>query len=220
MNKLCLLLFIATSFFSCKRQGAEYVDELDVTITRYDPAYDFKNDTNKYIMSDTILHIKDGEENDDVDRKWDAQILSEIEGHLTSLGYERTDYNPGDTPELIDAEFAVLVSAISDYNYGFYWWGYPGWGYYPGWGWPGWGYPGYPGYPGWGYPVSYSYRVGTLIVEFADIKNPVENPNDPGNEVYPIFFYGAVNGLLQGSDSYINSRLEAGLDDMFTQAPF
>ncbi len=205
--------------YGCNDKGADYVDDLDITITRYNPDYNFDGETgiNYYIMSDTIVHIIDGEETDEVDRKWDETILSQIQLRLNLQGYERLDADV-DNGQLDDVDFIVIVSTIASNQYGYYWWGYPGWGYYPGWGWSDWGYPGYPGYPGWGYPVSYSYKMGTLLVEFADVKNPVTDDN--GEDVYPVFFFGAVNGLLRGSDNYITSRLETGINDMFSQAPF
>ena len=61
--------------------------------------------------------------------------------------------------------------------------------------------------------------MGSLLVEYGDINNPVENPNG-GEDIYPVFFIGIVNGLMQGSDAYINARLETGIDDMFNQVPF
>ncbi len=217
MKKLFFALMALAILAGCNDRGADYVEDLDITLTRYNPEYNFGDGIHYYVMSDTIIHIIDGKENDEVERKWDETILSQIQLNLTNQGYEKVDLDP-ETYTPGDVDFIVTVSAISSKQYGYYWWGYPSWGYFPGWGWPDWGYPGYPGYPGWGYPLTYSYRVGTLVVEFADVKNPVKG--DEGDIIYPVFFYGGVNGLLKGSDSYIATRLETGINDMFKQSPF
>lgn len=43
---------------------------------------------------------------------------------------------------------------------------------------------------------------------------------DMAEETVPSVYHGALNGLLQGSESYIDARVKQGIDDLFNQAPF
>ncbi len=214
------LLSIAVFFTSCYPEGAEYVDELDTAISQYDASYDFKG-PKTYMMPDSIVHYKDGEENDEVDRDWDEKILKQIEDQFESLGYARK-YPPQIEDPNFQVDYQVYVGALVRKNSSYYWWDYwyDYWGwYYPGY--PGWGYPGYPGwgYPGWGYPVYYSYTTGSLVITMTD-PNTLKPIEGTDKEVMPVVYVGGINGLLQGSDDYIASRIETGINDLFNQVPF
>ena len=216
------LLSIAVFFVGCYPEGAEYVDELDTVISQFDHSYNFESPSSNpktYIMPDSIVHYKDGEEKDEIDHEWDVKILDEIEKHFETLGYERKYLPEVEDPEF-EVDLHVYVGALVNENSGYYWWDY----YYDYWGWyyPGWGYPGYPGwgYPGWGYPVYYSYTTGSLIITMTDPNNLQPAIGNEDEQVMPIVYVGGVNGLLQGSDEYRDARITVGLNDLFNQVPF
>ena len=102
--------------------------------------------------------------------------------------------------------FIVVVEVLESTNVGYIWPPYGGWyPWYPG------GY--YPWYP-WG-PSYYSYQTGTVRVHLGDWKN-----RDEANDKIKYVYLGAINGLMQGSSSYVDARVKAGIDQLFSQAPF
>lgn len=207
--------FIAILGFlsGCYPEGAEYVDELDVTAGFHDKEYDFSV-PKTFFLIDTVVHVVDGDVNEEPDHSKDELILNKIKSNLLAIGY--TEGIEG------DADLIVATTALQSNYSGYYWWNYwyYWWGWYPGWGgyYPGWGYP---GYPGWGYPIYYSYSIGTVLIEMVDTDRMISNPIEPGEDLRPTVYAGVLNGLLQGSDSYIEARIDAGIDDLFKEmAPF
>ncbi|MBK3517627.1 DUF4136 domain-containing protein [Carboxylicivirga marina] len=194
---------LLTIMYSCYPGGAEYVDELDTSISKYSPDYFDEPLTGKYYyLPDEILHIKDGEEVEDPDRTHDDAILAQVNQHLLDLGMQEAVAG-------IDTSIAIAISAIEQNNSGAAW--IPGGGWWGGW---------YPWYPGWGwggyypwYPVYYNYKTGSVLIEMADYE--LKETEEP-----PLIYFGALDGLLQGSDAYIGDRLERGIDELFSQAPF
>jgi len=204
-TRLNFIVAIALVFtvYACYPGGAEYVDELDTSISKYDPNYNFNDLNGKfYSIPDEILHIKDGEVVENPNGKHDAEILAQITAELNALGM---------TEATTDTSLAVAVVIVEQNNTGAAW--VPGGGWWGGW---------YPWYPGWGwggyypwYPVYYSYKTGSVLIEMADY----ENKNEV-EETVPLVYSGALDGLLQGSDAYIGDRIERGIDELFNQAPF
>ncbi|TAJ14020.1 DUF4136 domain-containing protein [Marinilabiliaceae bacterium JC017] len=214
-NSLKLLAFglITVAFASCYPEGAEYVDDLDVAISKYDQDFDF-NTINTYALPDSVVFIVDGEEAEDFNKDKNDLILGEVENQLNALGWERLYYDEDEKkPDLL-----VMVSAIETNNAGWYWGSYPpGWDGWWGW-WPGWDWW-YPGYPGWGwgpwYPVGYNIKSGSVVIEMGE--PDAENSEEDIDGVY----WGAMNGLLQGSSSYVDNRIKTGINDLFTlHSPF
>ncbi|GEM_PF-857045 len=131
--QLALMLTIALS--SCnKNEGPEYYDELDVTLTVYNPDFDFAphstiviNDTvalkHDYLsIAQVVDFYKDGGTSD--------KIIETYKAKFTTLGY--TVLPVGDTTADLYLNPVVILSESHDVLY------YPGYGwggYYPGWGW-------------------------------------------------------------------------------------
>lgn len=186
----------------CYPGGPEFVEELDVVYTNYDPGFNFSTDYT-FSLPPGVLDISDGEPGGNpeyIDEVFGDAILDDIRANLTALGW--TEVGEQEDPDLIILASALSTTSIYYYDPGWWWWYYPGWG--PGWGW---GYPGY--FPGY---VS-GYTTGTVLIQMT------EPGGIEGNEV-PVVWTCALNGLLQGSDQNIVSRIEANLDQAFTQAPF
>jgi len=214
-----LILAITGLMYSCYPKGAEYVDELDAYISKYDP--DFFNehaaDTiakyNTFALPDEVSYFKDGKPAEDPDHKFDAAVLDDIKNKMISKGFSYTDGT--DTSLVVSVESHELTNGGYIYP--------PDWGYWDPWypGYPGGGwYPWYPWYPGgwypW-YPSYYTFQTGTLIINIGNM-DKVEDIHDTVR--VPVIYIGAIDGLLQGSDQYIKDRIDKGIDQLFQQAPF
>ncbi|MCT4587939.1 MAG: DUF4136 domain-containing protein [Carboxylicivirga sp.] len=201
---VCIALVFTV--YACYPGGAEYVDELDTSISKYDPKYNWNDlDGKTYSLPEEIVHVEDGEVVDDPDRVHDEDILAQIRKELNALGMEEAVADA-------DTSLALGIAIIEQNNSGAAW--VPGGGWWGGW------YPGYP--PGWGwdpwypwYPVYYSYKTGSIIIEMGDYENKNE-----AEESIPLVYSGALDGLLQGSKNYVGERIDRGIDELFNQAPF
>ncbi|MCF8715970.1 DUF4136 domain-containing protein [Joostella atrarenae] len=194
---------------SCSDDGPDYVDELDVVYTNYDSSFDFST-TTTYALPDRVIEVTGenigdtdfDEDVDYVDPVYGDPILAGIKENMDAFGWQEVDESSN--PDVI-----ILPTAMDTVNlYYYYDWGYWGW-YYPGWG-PGWGwyYPGY--YP----PIISGYRSGTILLQMT-------YPSGIGvNDNIPVLWTGAINGLLEGSTSSIQTRIENTVDQVFKQSQY
>ena len=204
-TKVNLLFALALAFTvcACYPGGAEYVDELDTSISKYDKTYGWdKLDGKTYYMPDEIAHIKNGKKDDEPNTTHDEAILEQARNHLSAQGLTPAVANQ-------DTALAVAVTIIEQNNTGAAW--IPGGGWWGAW---------YPGYPDWGwngyypwYPAYYSYKTGSLVIEMAAYaKKQTKEP--------PLVYTGVLDGLMQGKQSYLDERIDNGIDELFNQAPF
>jgi len=204
-TNLLLAATLSITMYACYPGGADYVHELDTSISKFDSKY-FTPDNDltgkTYSLPEEILYVKNGEENEEPNRKHDEAILSQMRTELDHLGM---------TEAVTDTSIAVAITIIEQNNSGVIWVPGGGWwgGYYPPY--PGWGWGGY--YP-W-YPAYYNFKTGSIIIEMGDYEN-----RNMIEETIPLIYGGALDGLLQGSDSNIGARIENGIDELFNQAPF
>ena len=208
--KLFIVLLIGCFALSgCYPGDIDSISELDLAVTLFDEGADFSGNMT-YALADTVMEIGDG--NIALTGQFDDLIIDKGRENMTDLGYTEISGFSGPAPDVI-----LLISKSSSTNVDAYqpypiWWDF--WGYYPWWpvyggiG-PGW----YPYYP-WGGTVVYSYTTGTLIVEMLD-------PNQLNmGETVPAIWAGAINGLLEGSDSNIQGRIEENIDQLFNQSSY
>jgi len=206
---LVLTLAIMGVLYSCYPKGPEYVDELDIVISKYDSDKFPRPGT--FAMPDQVVYLKDGELDEEHPHDKDDLLLSQIEDHMKNNGFELVNnLNPGDTT------FIVIVEVLETTNVGYIWPPYYG----PDWGWDPW-YPWYPGgwypyYP-W-YPSYYAFKTGTVRIQLGDWEN--RSTNEDGDPSIEYVYLGALNGLLEGTESYIDARVKAGIDQLFNQDPF
>ncbi len=202
------LIGLAVVVSSCYPGGAEFVDELDVVYTNYNPDFDFTQQ-NTFSLPDSVVEIDDddfinanGDSPEFIDPIHGDIILAQIRKNMTDRGWTEVDKN--DDPDVV-----LLPSVSTEINLFYYYdWGYWGW-WYPGWG-PGWGwwYPGY--YP----PMVSGYRSGSLLIQMT-------YPDGTGaNETIPVEWTAVVNGLLEGSTVSLNDRLKQTIDQAFEQSPY
>jgi hypothetical protein len=175
---------------------------------------------------DTIVHIIDDVDDDNISRLFDDFILEQIRLNMLKLGYiEETD------PETNAPDVAVTVSAMTSEHEVYTW--YPYWGWY-------WGYypyvfsdadadskakaavylkdagvTNYYYYPWYPYGSYYTYKSGSVLMEMVDVDRI-----DPEVEEIPVIWAGIVNGVLEDSQSGAKARLSKGIDQCFGQSPY
>jgi len=192
---------------ACAPDLPDYIADYDLVYTKEQKGFDFST-VKTYFLPDTVIYAPAGSGADK--HQYDALIVSTIKTNLDALGWTRLSTTGGSAK----ADLVVLPVGNSQVNgscvaycWWCYWGWYPGWGYYP----PGWG-----GGWGWGYPsdiVCTSYNSGTISVSFA-------NPNAAANNTLPITWVGILNGLVEGTDAEIRSRIQANINQMFIQSPY
>ena len=212
------LTTVVISLSSCYPSDDLSIEETDLVYASYYDSVNFSQ-IKTYYMTDTVYVVRD----DTTDHsliKHNDEIIQLIATNMANYGYTRITDISSDTPDV-----RVTAAAITVKNVTIGWW-YP---YYPGWGWgwywkksslsPDYYYPGYPGYypPGywWGYPYYSSYTTGTLIMEMA---NPLDTRIVKNDTVTPIYWTGAVNGVL-GTDASNLQRTESGINKAFELSP-
>lgn len=198
--KLLMIVALSLTVFSCYPGGAEYVDELDTSISNYDTEYNWDALSGKtYSLPEEILYVKDGKEVENPNRVHDDKILTQISNELIKRGM--TEANA-------DTSLAIAIVILEQNNSGAAW--VPGGGWWGGW---------YPWYPEWGwggyypwYPVYYNYKTGSIVIEMADFEK-----RDLVKKTAPLVYTGVLDGLIQGSQSYAASRIERGIDELFNE---
>ena len=194
-------------FGACTPGNEITASESDVVITLYDNEYNFAALNNFTMRLDSVMHLtEDGSDDPSLSRDNDTAVLAQIRSNFEARGYTWVD--PSTITDGSEIDFAVLVGATSTSFYSIYS------------AWPCWGWSWYCGGGGWygGYPstgVSYAYSTGTLITLMTD---PDESVNP--EEFVPTKWQGAINGILNDTDSNIQQRLTRDIDQMFEQSPY
>jgi hypothetical protein len=193
----------ALLLWSCYPDGGfTDVGDYDLIVTQYDPEIDFTA-YQTYVMPDSVIHIVDEADEDEISHEFDDQILAEVRDNMANIGYASVD-----TSQNPDLTLLVYVTSTERTGwayvpgYGGYWgW----WGYYP----PYWG----PGYGGWAVP--YEYTTGTLAMEMID--NSTYNAAD---STYQAVWGAGIFGMLEDTDTNIKYRLTRDIDQAYNQSPY
>lgn len=191
---LTAIVFLLTQ---CYPAGPEYIEELDLVYSNYDPAYTFTT-KQTYAIPDRIMKIDDdlvgGGDPNFVKEPYATQLLDKIKVNMANNGWSMVDEDSN--PDVVLAPVAYMLTTT--YYYGGYWGGWYG-------GWYGWYYP---------YPVTTSYTTGSLVVTMLD-------PNDlsPDDKARAVWTF-VVNGLLEGSTTQFTDRYTRGINQAFTQSPY
>lgn len=199
--KPLVIVALAFLFTQCYPEGPVYTDETDIVYTNYDPDYDF-NAQQSFALPDKIMMITDqlvnGKDTIFVKDEFAGPILARLRKNLQEYGWVETEIS--NNPDVL---IAPAVYELTNYSYD--WWPYYDWWYdpyYPG---GGWYYP---------YPVVTGYSTGTLVINMVD-------PNNVGANDRPVVAWvSAINGLLQGSVSNYQARIEKGIDQSFIQSTY
>ena len=207
MKKWLPIVAIGLLVNACYPGGAEYVDQVDLVYTNYNPDFNFSA-LSTFTLPDSIPFVDDdsrGNKIEFLDEPYRSTILSNLRTQMESRGYTYVDNNS-------NADWLILPTASKTtdtyyyYDPGYWgWWGYPGWG--AGWGW------GYPGYGGGTY-VS-SVKTGTVMVQAV-----WDDPSISDDQPKPVQWVGLLSGLLQGSQSSVNARIDRNIPQMFAQSEY
>lgn len=209
MKKLIFLFGVVLFMVGCQREPD--ISDLSsdfVVSTDYDPEVNFASYTT-YFLPDSILLISRSPE----PRYWKGeraeQLIEVIDELMTERGFTRTD-NKEDADLGIQPSYIEDISYFYSYHSPYWWWGYPGyWG--PGyWGdWYGWYYP---------YSVSYSYAIGSHLLELVDLKTG--ETDSKGRKKLKMIWTSYMQGLLSNSSHY-NQRLAVrAINQAFEQSPY
>lgn len=162
MKKLFLIGMYSILLWACtpKREDV-YIDDLDLTATSQRNGVDFTK-YKTFALPDSIYIFQGDTSLADsfALETVDEIILDEVEKQMKALNYTLLDKT--ENPDV-----GLEISRLVIENIGT--------GYVPGWcggGWGGgwWGYPGY-GYCYPGYTYDYSYKTGTIIINYLDLIN-------------------------------------------------
>jgi hypothetical protein len=193
-----VLLAASALIIACYPGDELTVSETDAVITVFNQSADFSTKLT-YAMPDTVIHLVEEGDDDDITRAHDASILSGIRAGLEGLGFtESLDPATADVHVLTGVTVNDYVGYYWYGGYWCYWYGYP-----PAWGW-------YPYYPGGGY--SYSYSVGTILIMMFD-----RDDADATEPTAPIWS-AALNGLANQSSG--GQRISNGIDQAFAQSQY
>jgi hypothetical protein len=198
--KITFVIFSILGLAGCYPGGYETYEESDIVVTNYNPDFDFQS-VKTYFMPDTIQYIED----DEPVRTWDSFITNELAKQFAILGYEREmEYDESNPPDIFVSVAVLTVDNVDIYSYPYY--GYPYYGY-------GWGWYGYPYYGG--YPVVVTYTTGTLNWKMFSPENV-----KPEEDIIPIEYSAAVNGLVGSSLVSAESRIVNAISKAFQQSPY
>ncbi|HPM29162.1 MAG TPA: DUF4136 domain-containing protein [Chryseolinea sp.] len=196
IKKILFTGLITGMLAGCHPGGAEFVDEVDLVLTTHQNTYDFGT-ANTFSMPDKIPVVTgsllEGEEIEYLEAPKAELILDQIMSNMESRGYVYVE-------DAADADLVILPATISTttiVTYCDYWGDY--WGWY------------YPYYGGCYYPSAYAYTTGSVLIQMIE--------NDNSTAVVNVWG-AAVNGLLQGSDASIASRVQKGIDQAFAQSAY
>ncbi len=199
---LSLMGFLIIMLYGCYNDYGLTTAEYDVVATYYKENLDYSS-FKSYTMPDTIIHIVQEGEEDELGRDNDALILSLVVENMAALGYRRIT-----NPQVDDPDLGIIIAATSSTNiqvyYNYSWggyWGYPGYGYY---------YP-----PYWWGPTVDGYKSGTVFINMAD---PYEFDQD--QKLLATVWLGVINGLLEDTKSNIRDRLTKDINQAYTQSSY
>jgi hypothetical protein len=209
MNKSGLKFLIAISVLSvglalilsacAPDSGFNTVADYDVVVTLYDESFNFTT-VETYFLPDTIIHLVEEGDDDNLSRDHDEFILSLVRENIEALGYTEVD------TAVTEPDVYFLVDAASSEWIGWsYWWDW--WYWYPGWG------GGYPPYPPGGWYPSYTFTTGSLFIKMV-------TDLDDDDDLDRIVWGAAMNGLLGDTSTGVTSRLTKSINQTFNQSPY
>lgn len=212
MKKTIPILLLAVLCIGCQKEpDTNELSSQLIVYTNYDKSANFGKYAT-YAIPDSILVLDDKEKptyfgaND----PRTTAITQAINSEMRTRGYERVASNA-------EADLGIQISYVKDtntiisyastnpywwYGYDYYW---PGsyWNPY----WYGWG-------PSYAYPISYTYTIGSLIVEIIAL----EDANTTTKKI-PVIWTAYMAGL-QSSNQFNINRTVTGIYQAFDQSPY
>ena len=205
-NYRWLAILLLPILAGCYPKGAEYTEELDLAYTNYNSSYDFKA-KHTFAIPDSVIKITGAAFEDPggtgkpefVKATYSAPILAALKQNMAAYGWQLV-------PKTSNPDVLVLPSTSTTTNlYYYYDWWYWNWWYG---GWWGWYYPGY--YP----PYITGYRSGSVFVQMVDRAPMV------GGDNAPVVWSMIINGLAEGDQTNIATRITNSIGQGFKQSPY
>ena len=208
---MCILAVMC--LVSCYPEGPDYVHEKDIALTHYDEKADFSA-YKTFVIPDSVVIIQADRDSSMINQEFKKNIIALVKENFEACHYRflTAEEAAHETPD-----FVVTISAFASPTFNFASWG-DYWGWYPGWGWFGWGSPWggyYPWYPWYGGYTYYAYDKGTLVIDMLDPRKA-----DEDSKRIPVMWTGVINGILAGSQAYLDERVEKNVDQCFMQSPY
>ena len=209
LKRLFPLLFLAIALTACEKYpGTSDLSGKLMVYTHYDNHCDFSS-FRTYHIADSLLILDNQKLKPEYLSRDDFRaevIIATIEDMMNAKGYIKVKDDS-------QADMGVIASYISNTNtyvgYDYYWW----YDYY----WPmdywdpfynGW----YPYYP---YPVSYSYTVGTLCIEIANLKDAKTS-----SEKKIPFVWTALMAGVESTGQINVAKASSSIYQAFEQSPY
>jgi hypothetical protein len=193
------LLFTA-GLASCYPVDDDAVDDYDLAATVYNKEYysesagvnKYQDFTNFYI-TDTITHVINEGEADDISRKYDSYIINLVATNMKHAGYSQVFS--------IDSTELYMTIAYTKTSFETLHYYFSGGGYY---------------YP-WASYGNYTttYETGTLLISMVETARI-----DSTNPELPVIWSGAVNGVIEDSKANNQERLAKNINQCFIQSPY
>lgn len=216
MKKIVSLFLTILLLASCQKEpDLSNLSNEFVVFTNYDKEAQFES-FNTFYVPDSVLVIG----KDDKPSYWTTSeandVIAKLVSSMESRGYTRTK-DKGSADMGIQLSYVESTHHFAGYNgadYPYWWWYYPGYwhpGYWgPSWGdsWYDWFYP---------YPVTYSYSVGSLLVEMVNLKTPT--PKIAGAKL-PILWTSYMSGLLSGYGKLDIQLAVSAIEQAFVQSSY
>jgi hypothetical protein len=198
-----------------------------IVITKYSPDADFGAYKTFFIRPEVRMlsddpDFNDGDECKDgksrcIDSRYADALVETTVDELTKRGYQEVD-DPADAELGVELVYLRSVTtSVSCYSWWDpYYWGYPGWGYYP----------------YYGTCAASTWRSGTLATNLIDLSEAQENP-DVGaggaggagggeviNKLVSSVWFSGVYGIEYDYAADNVSRARDGIVEAFSQSPY
>jgi hypothetical protein len=194
---------------------AERIEDFDSVITLFDWSTSLAG-YETYILSDEVIPITPDTNNIGIpyeifepDGPVTDFVLSKVRENMDVRGFVEVD-DPDEADLLINAGYVVLTTTVTQVYWcgdPWYWFWDPYW-YGPGYGW---GYPTYSYYYTYPCNFSYSYDVGTMLIQMID---GIGIDHNSLKEIW----VGVFRGFATGTTDL--TRIAFGVDQAFDQTPF
>jgi hypothetical protein len=223
-----LMVMLAFLVTSCYQQEEINLDELDITLTKYENTFDFQS-YQTFAVRDSVEVMSDYWDEDDYENFYESGGAASQIRQYTIQKFQDMGYTLVTEDE--DYDFAVNLVLLAVNNvyvvtYPNWWYYYPGYWYGGYWG----GYPAY----GWAYYDVYTYQTGSLLTEmmdgasvreyldFVDGKTQEELDDLAPDDFPPVYirWQSFIQGVVSTSVSYDKDRMKAGIDQAFEQSPY
>lgn len=211
-----LLMFFTSCYKSPNVEIAE--DEMDIILTNYSNDIDYPNEYNTYYIGDSFglaTNIENLETSVINNPEFRNNVKTIVQNNMNEYGYVQWDSTQSPKPDIF---IAITISYIDMTGIDYYpiFWGGSGYSY----GYPHYGFNGYYYYDLGYVPGYYNYALGSMMIDWIDIKNQVRYPPDTAWYAENIYNMG-ISGVVENAPpSSLKDRLTAAIEQGFRQSGY